>query len=129
MEAQLATLQEPHERLTQALRNTLGMQAGDASEVAQLVLLSFNGDEELHDDELTTDLRSMFYTIEEQKLLDFRREEYKNDEGHLRRAFYWTIRWDNVEEAAQHVQSSTGSNDSVYDELPHDAWNRATLAS
>lgn len=129
MQAQLATLQEPHERLTQALKNTLGMQAGDASEVAQLVLLSFNGDEELHDDELTTDLRSMFYTIEEQKLLDFRREEYKNDEGHLRRAFYWTIRWDNVEEAAEHVQSSTGPSDSVYDELPQDAWSRATLAS
>ncbi len=128
MQAQLATRNEPHEQLTQALKHTLGMRTGDAQEVAQLVLISFNGDDELHDDELSTDLRSMFYTLEEQKLLDFRREEYKNDEGHLRRAFYWTIRWDNVHDAAEHNQAPANAKNTVYDDLPKNAWNRATAA-
>ncbi len=125
MQAQLASASTDQQgKLAKALMNALEMRAEDASEVASLVLMAFNGDEELDDEELSTDLRSMFYTLEEQKLLDFRREEFKNEDGNLRRAFYWTVRWDEVEETAKGTPATRPSHETVYDDLPSNAWDR-----
>lgn len=118
----------PRKVLAKALERELEMRPDDASEVARLVLDAFGGDRELDDEELSSDLRSVFYTLEDRKLLDFRREEYRNEEGHVRRAFYWTIRWDDVA-PDRNADTSTGERTgTVYDDLPQNAWNRPSAA-
>lgn len=111
--------------LKDALVATLEMASTDAREVAGLVIAAFGGREELDDEELSPDLRSMFYTLEGQRLLSFRREEYRNEDGHIRRAFYWHIRWEDVVRVSQDPGGShQAEGDSVYDELPRGAWSR-----
>lgn len=125
MPAELAQVHEDEQALmAQALVRDLDMREADAAQVADLVLNAFDGEEELDDENLSTDLRSMFYTLEEEKLLDFRREETTNDEGHVRRYFHWTIRWDEVAPEADEDEDSGDAEGSVYDELPSNAWER-----
>lgn len=119
-----------HERFTaalaHALRGEIGMDRSDALEIAGYVVGAFQGKEELDDDELDPDLRSIFYTLENQRLLSFRREEYRNEEGFIRRAFYWRIRWEQIETAAEAAQAQErAEDDSIYEALPGDAWTRA----
>jgi hypothetical protein len=119
---------EPNARLAGALEREMGMDGDDAREIAAVVLSAFDEGNELDDREIESDVRSVFYELEEQKLLDFRREEYRNEEGHKRRAFYWTIRWDEI--APEEADDASGASDSddVYDELPSDAWRRQASA-
>lgn len=119
-----------HERLTaalaQALWEELEMDRSDAMEIAGYVVGAFQGDDELDDDELDPDLRSIFYTLENQRLLSFRREEYRNEEGFIRRAFYWRIRWEEIDTTTDGPQGSDQRDEgSVYEALPRDAWSRA----
>lgn len=110
--------------LANALERELDMHPDDAREVSGLVLSAFDGREELDDEELSSDLRSVFYTIEDQNLLDFRREEERNEEGHLRRYFFWTIRWDEVTPDAPEGDDEGAEDRTVYDDLPQNAWKR-----
>lgn len=114
--------------LSNALERELDMRPDDARAVAGLVLDAFGGDEELDDEELSSDLRSVFYTIEDENLLDFRREEDRNEEGHLRRYFFWTIRWDEVTPDASDTDDQADEDQTVYDELPQNAWSRGSAA-
>lgn len=107
-----------------ALVREIGMTPEDAREITGFVAGAFDGDEELHDDELSPDLRSVFYTIEQNRLLSFRREEYRNEEGHIRRAFYWRIRWGEIIVEGQEPDSEAQGDPTVYDELPRTAWTR-----
>lgn len=115
---------ELHEVLADALRREIGMDADDAREIAGFVLGAFNGREELDDMELSPDLRSIFYTLEGHRFLSFRREEFTNEDGELRRAFFWHFRWDQVAGSAQDASARDLSTDSVYDSLPRSAWRR-----
>lgn len=125
MQVELAqTATDRQGKLAQALMRDLDMRAEDASEVAQLVLSAFDGDEELDDEELSSDLRSMFYTLEEEKLLDFRREETRNEDGHIRRYFHWAIRWDEVAPEPAEDEEDADASENVYDDLPSNAWER-----
>lgn len=129
MQVELAcTARDRGEQLAQALIRELEMQPTDASEIAALVLSAFDGDEELDDDLLSPDLRSVFYTLEDRQLLDFRREEYRNEEGHIRRAFFWSIRWDQVAPDEGDGATSEEAEQTVYDELPQTAWSRSSAA-
>jgi hypothetical protein len=116
------------DQLADALEREMGMQAQDARQIAGHVLAAFGGAEELDDREIEQDLRSVFYELEEHKLLDFRRETYRNEEGHTRRAFYWTIRWDQVQPDEAEDASTGEGGDSVYEELPQNAWTRGSAA-
>lgn len=128
MQAQLTTATAtPRDDLTKALERELEMLPEDAAEISRLVLDAFGHDEELDDEELSSDLRSVFYTLEEHKLLDFRREEDRNEEGHIRRYFYWSIRWDEVTGGADDTADADGES-TVYDELPQNAWSRGSAA-
>ncbi len=119
----------PQVLLTKALIRELEMRREDAGEVAGLVLSAFGGDKELDDEELTSDLRSVFYTLEDRQLLDFRREEYRNEEGHIRRAFFWSIRWDEVAPGRGSEDAEDEEQETVYDELPQNAWQRGQSAA
>jgi hypothetical protein len=114
--------------LAGALEREMNMDTEDAREIAGIVVASFGDETELDDREIESDVRSVFYELEEHKLLDFRREEYRNDEGHKRRAFFWTIRWDEVEPDAANDTDAADEDDDVYDSLPSDAWQRKVRA-
>lgn len=114
--------------LAGALEREMGMDAPDAREIASVVLAAFGEGPELDDREIDSDVRSVFYELEEHKLLNFRREEYRNEDGHKRRAFFWTIRWDEVEPDAADDAEAPDEEDDVYDDLPNDAWDRKVRA-
>lgn len=119
---------EQRSKLGCALKREMGMDDQDARQIAGVVLAAFDGQEELDDREIESDLRSVFYELEEHKLLAFRRETYRNDEGHKRRAFFWTICWDEVQPDEPGPGANEGADDNVYDDLPSDAWQRAVRA-
>lgn len=110
--------------LADALEREMDMEADDARHIAGHVLAAFGDVEELDDREIDSDLRSVFYELEEHKLLDFRRETYRNEDGHKRRAFFWTIRWDEVEPDEAEDAAAGEDEDTVYEELPNNAWSR-----
>lgn len=114
----------PKEALVDALRERFGMEAEDASAIAEVVNEQFAGREEVNDDNLDPEVRSIFYTLEAKKLLSFRREEYSIDTGERRRAFFWRVRREELDRIAQ--LRGVVSEDNVYDQLPKAAWTHRT---
>lgn len=113
--------------LVGALEREFRMQADDAKAIAEIVSERFAEDEEVNDDNLDAEIRSIFYTLESKKLLSFRREEYQWENGEHRRAFYWKLRDEALFE--HEAPAMPQMNDSVYDSLPVDAWKRPVRAS
>jgi len=54
--------------------------------------------DEVDDETLDADLRSVFYTLEAKRMLSFRRVEYTREDGDKRRAFYWKLRAEGLHE-------------------------------
>jgi len=108
--------------LTDALKQRFGMEDEDATAIAEVVREQFGEDEEVNDDNLDPEVRSIFYTLEAKKLLSFRREEYSIDTGERRRAFFWRVREEELQKIRQ--LSDELSEENVYDTLPKNAWSR-----
>lgn len=108
--------------LARLLRERMRMLREDATAVAKVVEEAFRGESELDDDRLDPHLRQVFYDLQDEKILQVRRQEYRKD-GHVKRGYYWSIdgapgevdRW-----ARQPVDRDAG----VYDELSDSAWQR-----
>lgn len=109
--------------LVGALRREFGMPDDDAREIATLVAGLFGEHDELNDDHIDPEVRSILYTLEAKKILSFRREEYTWETGERRRAFYWRVRREALEEPPPTVAED--SRESVYDKLPDNMWSRA----
>lgn len=108
--------------LVLALIERFDMDEEDAHAIAEVVSEKFGGEEEVNDDTLDPEVRSIFYTLEAKKLVSFRREEYSIETGERRRAFFWRLR---DEELAQiHGLKEDASEESIYDALPKSAWSR-----
>lgn len=105
--------------LTAALQRTFEMAREDAREIADAVLERFQGVDEVDDETLDAELRSVFYTLEGKRMLSFRRVEYTREDGDKRRAFFWKLRLDALA-APREVPVLT--EDDVYASLPADAW-------
>lgn len=111
------------EALTDALERTFAMERPDAAEIAGVVLERFTDREEVDDETLDAEVRSVFYTLEAKRLLSFRRTEYTREDGDHRRAFYWRLR---TEELARPVPVHASQEDvDVYATLPATAWRHA----
>ena len=109
--------------LTGALEHAFGMEHGDALEIADVVLERFVDVEEVDDETLDAEVRSVFYTLEAKRLLAFRRTEYTREDGDHRRAFYWRLR---VEALTPQVPAAGRYDESdVYASLPASAWTHA----
>ena len=109
--------------LTGALERAFAMAHDDALEIADVVLERFTDREEVDDETLDAEVRSVFYTLEAKRLLSFRRTEYTREDGDHRRAFYWRLR----EEALQAPVLEAGGYEDVdvYATLPASAWRHA----
>jgi hypothetical protein len=108
---------------TKALQTAFDMEADDARELGEVVLSQFEETEEVDDETLDADLRSVFYTLEAKRMLSFRREERVTEEGSNRRAFFWRLRPEAFESGRREIPVQTG--DDVYAELPASAWRHA----
>lgn len=114
---------EHREALVGALERAFSMEADDAQEIADVVLERFTTAEEVDDETLDAEIRSVFYTLEAKRLLSFRRAEYTREDGDRRRAFYWRLR----HEALQPPVPEAGGYEEtdVYASLPASAWTHA----
>jgi hypothetical protein len=114
------------DELAAAMTRAFDMSEEDAAEVAAIVAERFADRDEVNDEGLPADLRSLFYTLESRRLMTFRREEYENEEGQKRRAFYWRLRPEVVHEFA--VPSAQPTNEDIYHSLPAECWSRTGKA-
>jgi len=109
--------------LTGALERAFSMEHDDAREIADVVLERFTATDEVDDETLDAEVRSVFYTLEGKRLLSFRRAEYTREDGDHRRAFYWRLR---QEALVAPVPEAGGYEDvDVYADLPASAWRHA----
>ncbi|MGQ0536490.1 MAG: hypothetical protein ACT4PT_10505 [Methanobacteriota archaeon] len=114
------------EALADALRRLFDMEAADAEEIAGTIASQFEAGTEVRDDQLSADLRMIFYTLESKRLLAVRREEFDEESGEMRRVFHWRMKPEEIERAAN-VQATSVEPD-VYDRLPASAWARTSAA-
>lgn len=113
----------PRSSLQGALERAFDMAPEDAAEIAEVVLGTFAEKEEVDDETIDAELRSVFYTLEAKRMLAFRREEITREAGDKRRAFYWRLRPEAFERAVQvPVRAETPD---VYASLPANAWHHA----
>jgi hypothetical protein len=113
------------EWLEHVLRCTFEMEPRDAKLVTGLVIEHFGSKDEVLDDEIPNDVRSVFYTLESKRILTFRRIEYEGEDGATLRGFYWQFHsdWEPPRDG-----DAEGEDGDVYDQLPEDCWNRGAAA-
>ncbi len=114
-------------RLARALRRAFDMMKEDAEATAGVVETVFRGEEEVNDEDLDRELRSLFYTLEREQLVGIRRTEYQF-EGQTRRAYFWRL--NDLDELLQDGRDDEGLSAEereamkVYQALPLERWNR-----
>lgn len=114
-------------RLVRALRRAFDMMKEDAEATAKVVETVFRGEDEVNDEDLDRELRSLFYTLEREQLVGIRRTEYKF-EGQTRRAYFWRL--NDLEDALSDGRDDEGLSAEereamkVYQALPLERWNR-----
>lgn len=113
--------------LEKVLCFTFDMPREDAKMISGCVIEQFGDKDEVLDDEIPNDVRSVFYTLEAKRILTFRRIEYEDEDGRTLRGFFWRFHgdWEPPEGA---LPEAEGDSDSVYDELPEDCWDRNAAA-
>lgn len=107
-----------------ALERTFEMEPEDAREIADVVADVFAEGDEVDDETLDSDLRSVFYTLEAKRMLSFRREEITRETGEKRRAFFWRLRPEAFH--ATRVTTIPVEEKDVYADLPASAWHHAS---
>jgi hypothetical protein len=108
-----------------ALERAFEMQPEEAEELRDVVLAHFEEEEEVDDETLDADLRSVFYTLEAKRMLSFRRVERTNEDGAHRRAFFWRLRPEALHEMMGR-EIPIQANEDVYSTLPANAWEHAS---
>lgn len=111
------------QRFSDALERAFEMEPEDARELADVVLGRFSDKEEVDDETLDAEVRSVFYTLEAKRMLSFRRVEYTREDGDRRRAFFWKLREEALD-APIEVRVEVQDVD-VYASLPATAWRHA----
>ena len=114
-------------QLTRALKKAFDMVKEDAEATARVVESAFRGEEEVNDEDLDREVRSLFYTLEREQLLGIRRTEYKF-EGQVRRAYFWRMNSLDNETLGGTENQNLSTEDrealKVYRALPADLWSR-----
>lgn len=113
----------PRESFTDALEKAFEMQHDEARELADVVLDRFEGHEEVDDETLDAEVRSVFYTLEAKRMISFRRIEYVREDGDKRRGFFWKLRPEAIVPATAHAVPVQDMD--VYADLPASAWRHA----
>jgi hypothetical protein len=107
--------------LLHLLLERMRMVREDAVAVAGVVEEAFKGRSELDDELIGKDLRQVFYDLQNEKILDVRREEVRID-GVDRRQYLWRIREDLQLEAP--IAVAPDPTVRFYHRLADQAWER-----
>ena len=119
------------EDLTQAIRTSIdssGMPEEQARMMAQHVMNFFGYSERIIDNILEPEDRDAFYMLEDTGILTTEREETTLYDGREWRIHYWLFRKERIFELISGNGRGNGlasGDDSVYDEVPEDVWQRA----
>jgi hypothetical protein len=114
-------------KLVRALQRAFNMLTDDAKQLAETVEGVFQGEEEVNDEDLDKDVRSLFYSLEREKLVTIRRTEYKF-EGQVRRAYFW--QFTDLDKTLTEPASPTKQElemlemGKLYRQLPQGLWSR-----
>lgn len=96
----------------------------DALAVAKVVEEAFQGQSELDDELLDKDTRQVFYDLQNEKILDVRREE-RRSEGVARRYYLWRIRDEVPLAGAPDLERDM--TERLYRRLGDEAWERRPI--
>ncbi len=107
--------------LVQLLRERMRMVREDALAVAKVVEEAFQGRSELDDETLHKDVRQVFYDLQNEKILDVRREEVRVD-GVDRRHYLWRVRDDVPLDLP--APPAPDPAERLYHRLDDEAWER-----
>ena len=118
------------EELTQAIRNSpdnRGIPEEEAYDIARHVLNFFGYSDRIIDNVLEPEDRDMFYMLEDATILTTEREETTLYDGREWRINYWLFRKDKIRDLMENEgdAESAQSDESIYDEIPMDAWDRS----
>ena len=105
--------------LQKALVNRFKMEKEDAIKLTKTVEDIFNGKEEVEDMTIDKYARSLLYELHREKLLNLRREEFK-EKGKFIRKYYWSFNNENIKTAAYEKIKEEKYN--IYKKLPEKAW-------
>jgi hypothetical protein len=99
------------------------MMREDALAVAQVVEEAFAGHSELDDDLIDPQVRSVFYDLQDQHILNIERREYQS-EGRSLRGFFWKV--DATEPQLDRWAPGAARDETteLYDRLGDVAWQR-----
>lgn len=108
--------------LLRLLSEKLRMVKEDALAVTQVVEEAFQGASELDDEVLDKDLRQVFYDLQDERILDVRRVEVR-EQGQARRHYLWRVREEEVgAEAAERQVPDAAAR--LYLKLDDGHWKR-----
>ncbi len=108
--------------LLRALSDKMRMLKEDAVAVSQVVEDAFAGRSELDDEFIDKDLRQVFYDLQDEKILEVRRVELRED-GQERRHYLWSIREDD-DVPAPAAPADVDPALRIYARLGEQAWER-----
>lgn len=108
-------------RLVELLAGRMRMLREDAHAVAAVVEEAFAGRSELDDETLHKDVRQVFYSLQDEKVLDIRREERTTD-GAARRHYLWRIRDEELDLVDRRPVPDAAER--MYGRLDDEAWVR-----
>ena len=117
------------EELTQAIMNSpdnKGIPEEEAYDIARHVLNFFGYSDRIIDNVLEPEDRDMFYMLEDATILTTEREETTLYDGREWRINYWLFRKDKIRQLMDDEgrNGSSEQEETVYDEIPLDAWDR-----
>lgn len=118
-------------KLEVALRKVFNMMREDAEATANVVESAFHGEDEVNDEDLDKEVRSLFYQLEKESLLQVRRTEYKFD-GQVRRAYFWRLnKLDSLalDDFGPAISKEDLEMAKIYRQLPQDNWSRRPATS
>jgi len=108
--------------LLRLLSDKMRMVREDALAVTRVVEDAFQGQSEVDDEVLDKDLRQVFYDLQDEKILDVRRVEVR-EEGQARRHYLWRVR-DEDEVAAETQRAAPDATERLYLKLDDRHWHR-----
>ncbi|NLI74114.1 MAG: hypothetical protein GX369_05005 [Euryarchaeota archaeon] len=104
--------------------NRIGVTREIAEDIALRVLNYFGYGEEIIDNVLDQDDRSIFYFLQDAKLLNTHWEEIVLPNGRMWRVFYWSLNVPRILEYARTQEEESIVEVGLYDSLPEDVWTR-----
>lgn len=108
--------------LLRLLSEKMRMMREDALAVSQVVEEAFAGRSELDDEVLDKDLRQVFYDLQDEKILEVRRIELRQD-GQARRQYLWRVREEEAPDEAP-ARAAPDPAEKLYHKLGEAAWER-----